>query len=343
MPEGLSTDEEHDMQVSQAELYAFFRALYASVYDHPERFGLPTAEDVYTVEGDGKEAKRDVARATKKPRDKMAYGIEFLYLAGQRGALFEGHLGLGNDDYAAFLTKGPRVKKRFLKGMEEVGLTVSEAEDATLVGNTQYPNMMLALKALAEACLQRGDDNLSRYLFARCDLRALDVDYQPDALDVLRTAISPSEYEQAIELHHALAQMGYTPALEIGNVSDWRIQYQGQRAIKATPFFEFEYDDRRKHQLAIQVKCASTNRLVPLLAQQPAVLQQDFYRHAHLCGAPKCSWCKSREALGPSVVEWDGEKKIICWWMQRRFAEVDGEAVDLVVRYAMLHQALVPA
>ena len=212
-----------------------------------------------------------------------------------------------------------------------------------MVGNAHYPKMMRALKALAEACLQHVDEKMAVYLFARCDFRALDTDYQPDVLDLLRTVVSPAEYEDVVELHHALGETAYMPILKIAGVFEWRIQCQGKRAIKATPFFEFEYDERQRRQLVMRVKCASTNRLVPLISQQPTSLQQDFYRHAHNCGGSKCGWCKTRKGMGPSALEYGGESRTICWYMQRRFAEVDDQAVNLVKHYALLHEALVAA
>ncbi|MBN1579921.1 MAG: hypothetical protein JXA89_04410 [Anaerolineae bacterium] len=207
----------------------------------------------------------------------------------------------------------------------------------------QLPEFVPVLPANLSPDEQRGDRAMARFLFARCDFRALDPDYQPDVLDMLQTVLCPSEYEHVVNLHHALAEMAYTPALNIGGVSEWRIQYQGKRAVKATPFFEFEYDERQKSQYIMRVKCASTNRLVPLVAQQPEILQQDFFNHANNCGGANCGWCKTRKALGPSVLEYGGEKKTICWYMQRHFAEADGEAADLVRHYALLHEALVAA
>lgn len=44
--------------------------------------------------------------------------------------------------------------------------------------------------------------------------------------------------------------------------------------------------------------------------------------------------------MGPSVFEYAGDKKTICWYMQRRFTELDSEAVRLVKQYALLHDAL---
>ena len=124
IPECLSPSEQHDMQVSQVELQAFFRAFYECVYDHPEMFGLSLTEDVYIDEGDGKEKKQVIGRIIKKPREKMAYGIDYLYLVGKRGVSVNRRLRLDKEEYASFFAKSPRVKRKFLKGMEEVGLTV---------------------------------------------------------------------------------------------------------------------------------------------------------------------------------------------------------------------------
>jgi hypothetical protein len=203
--------------------------------------------------------------------------------------------------------------------------------------------MMPALRALAQACGQRADQRLATLLFARCDFRALDVDFAPELLDMLQTALSPTEYDHAVELHTTLTGMGYQASLEIAGAHNWRVQYQGKRAIKSSPFFEYEYDERAERPLRTTVKCAATNRLVPLLPQQPEFLQQDFFRHAHPCNAPKCSWCKTRKNLNPSVLKRDDEKRTICWWMQRHFVEVNDQAVELVKQYALLHEDLLAA
>jgi hypothetical protein len=203
--------------------------------------------------------------------------------------------------------------------------------------------MMPALRALARACAQRDDQRLAALLFARCDFRALDTSFEPDLLDLLQTALAPAEYGCAVDLHNTLTAMDYHASLEIAGAHNWRVQYQGKRAVKSTALFEYEYDERDRRPLRTTVKCAATNRLVPFLPDQSARLQQDFFRHAHSCGAPKCSWCKTRKTLNPSVLEYDGEKRTICWWMQRHFSKLDDEAVELVRQYAQLHEALLAA
>jgi len=343
LPASLSPGEQDEMKLSQRELDAFFRALYRSAYEQPAAFGLPTADDISVAQGDGKEHKQAVTKQVKKARDKLVTGVDYLYYIGRKGMLVESRLRLAQDDYAAFFAKSPRVKQELVKGMQGIGLVVSEQEDAVRVSNTRYPSMMPALQTLAQVCAQRADDKLAALLFARCDFRALDVGYRPDTLDLLQTALSPAEYERAAQVHRALAEMAYKTSVEIAGVHNWRVRYQGDRAIKGTALVEFEYDEREQHPLCLRVKCAATNRLVPLLSHQSALLQQDFFRHAHTCGAPKCSWCKTRKGLNPSVLERDGEKRTICWWMQRRFVEFDDQTVDLVKQYSLLHETLLAA
>jgi hypothetical protein len=343
LPQPLSPGEPNEMQASQQDLDAFFRAFYQCAYDRPETFGLPTSEDVCVKQGDSKEQKQAVTRAVKKARDKMMTAVDYLYYVGQHGRRAARGLLVSQDDYASFFAKSPRVKRKLVQGMQSVGLTVSEQADGILIGNTTYPRMMQALVALARACAQREDQRLAALLFARCDFRALDADFEPHLLDMLQTALAPTEFDHAVELHKILTGMDYRASLEISGAHNWRVQYQGKRAIKSAPFFEYEYDEREKRPLRTTVKCAATNRLVPLLPDQPAPLQQDFFRHAHSCGAPKCSWCKTRKSLNPSVLEVDGDKRTICWWMQRRFDKLDDQAVDMVKQYALLHEGLLAA
>ena len=326
---------------AQRDLHAFFEALYASLYDDPAAFGLPVTEDVYVDKGDDKDRKKKVAAQVRKVRVKLVHAIDFLWLLAVKGSPVDGELQLSAEDYGGFLAKGPRVKRKMLKGMEGVGLALSEADGGVTVESPVYPAMMPTLKELGEACAQIEDERLAKFLFARCDFRALDPAYEPEPLDMLRASLPPTEYDQAVVLHRHLGEIAYAPKLRVGDAGEWQVQYQGRRAVKSTPLFEFDYDGRKKHQLEMQVKAAAANRLVPLLPQQPASLQADFFQHAHNCGG--CGWCKTRKSLGPSVLEYEGEKRTICWYIRRRFAELDAAAVDLVMEYAQLHEDLATA
>ena len=339
-PEHLSPGDQHDMQRSQKELHNFFRAFFKHAYEVPELFGLPIKPDTLMIPGYTKEEKQAVSKQFKKPRVTMEHGIDFLYLVGQQGEVVNEKIHLDNHHFAAFFAKGPRVKRKFLKGMESVGLTISEQDEDVIVSNPQFPNMLLALQALAKACVLYDDTRLGKFIFARCDFRVLNDKYQPDILDFLRSTLSPVSYEGALKIHQNLSELSYVPVLNIGGVHEWRIQYQGNRKIKSTPFFEFEYDERQQSQNMMRVKCASTNRLVPLLSKQSESLQKDFFFHAHNCAGSSCGWCDTRKSLEPSDIEYGDEKRTICWWMQRHFNEYNSEVVNLIKQYALLHEDL---
>jgi hypothetical protein len=93
----------------------------------------------------------------------------------------------------------------------------------------------------------------------------------------------------------------------------------------------------------MRIKCASTNRLVPLLSEQPESLQNDFFHHAHSCAGDSCGWCYTRKSLEPSVIENNGETRTICWWMQRHFSTLDSNAITLLKQYALMHEGLLTA
>jgi hypothetical protein len=327
------------MNQSQRALHDFFQAFYERAYQQPEIFGLPVAEDVSLGENVDQKIRQAVSRKLKKPQDAIGYGADFLYLLGQKGTLAGQTLQLGNDVYATFFTKQPRVKKAFLKGMEAVGLSISELDSGIEIRNTHYPDMMLALQALAEACGRHADEQAGKFHFARCDFNALDPQYQPVVADFLRM-YSPAEYEHALEIHNLLTDMGYVPTCTHTEVCEWEIKYQGKKAVKSTPLFQFEYSVRHARQARPHIKCAAANRLVPLMPSQPAFLQKDFYARTFACGGAKCGWCKKRKSLGPSVLTYNGEKKTICWHVPSDIAMLDADTVALVKQYARLHETL---
>jgi hypothetical protein len=342
-PANMPSGENHNMQISQKELYNFFREFYYQAFEHPELFGLPVKPDAYMLPGYSKEEKQKVAKQFKKQRVTMQHGIDFLCLAGNKGKMVDGDIHLERQDFETFFVKSPRVKRKFMKGMESVGLTLSEQNDVIVIQNSQYPNMMPALKALAEACSKYADTKVKMLLFARCDYRTLNGDFQPDVIETIQTVVPSPDYEYAVKLNNTLGEMSYTPTVKIGSVHEWKIQYQGNRKIKSTPFFEFEYDERQQEQFSMRVKCASTNRLVPLLSYQPNFLQEDFFNHAHNCAGTSCGWCDTRKSLEPSLIEFNGETRTICWWMQRHFTILDSNAINLIKQYALFHEGLLTA
>jgi hypothetical protein len=339
MPDHLEQNAQESMKASQQSLHNFFHALYERLFSQPELFGLPVTEDVSLYEGIDKKKRQDVSRKLKRPQNAIAYGIDFLHQAGQKGTLVDQGLQLEKGDYVAFFAKHPRIKKSFINGIEHIGLSISESSDAVEIRHTLYPDMMPALQALADACSQNIHENGPAFHFARCDFKALDPQYQTPVPELLRI-FSPSEYTHAMTIHELLIDTEYKPTSVLPKICEWAIKYQGKRAIKSTPLFQFEYSTRHTPQVRPQIKCVSANRLVPLMSSQPEFLQKDFFTRTFPCAGAKCGWCKNKKSLEPSVLEFNGERKTICWYVKPDINVLDATTVGLVKEYVGLHEDL---
>ena len=175
----------------------------------------------------------------------MAYGIDFLFLVGQQGELVEGQLRLEQEAYAAFFAKSPRLKKKFIKGMAEVGLAVTEQDDAVMVEQYTVSRYDAGSQGIGGSVCATDAGELGQV--SVCTLRF------PGAwmrtTNRMRWMCCKQRFRlrsmtHIIDLHHDLAEMAYKPTSKIDGIFGWKIQYQGNRKIKASPFFEFEYDER---------------------------------------------------------------------------------------------------
>ena len=98
--------------------------------------------------------KQELNKKLKKPRELIAYGLDFLSLLGTQGEVIGEQLVLDEQRHAAFL-RYVRDKKRFLQGMQAVGLEARTSDGTVVFHSEHFPAMMPALKALATACSQR--------------------------------------------------------------------------------------------------------------------------------------------------------------------------------------------
>lgn len=342
LPEGMSPETQSRMEVAELELHDFFKSLYHCMFHSPELFGLPLNEDCYIDEDEPneKDKKQEVKARLKRPKDILTQGMDFLYLAGKIGRLEGQDITLPLEACAKYLQKS-KSSKKFLQGLESAGLSVSIAGNQVTLHSSRFPEMMLALKTLAEHCTQytQKDEPLGAFFFARCDFRALQKGYQPEPLDLYRM-FTPTEYEYLAALHDFFIEMKYKPQCIIYDVFQWMVQYQGNKKIKGTPFYQVEYQDRYRKNLQVQVKCASTNRIASLLPQQSHALQADFFKRTYPCRGSECGWCNDKKSLGPTVIEFDGVKENKCWFTYSGIKELNDETVNLIKEYALMHERL---
>lgn len=327
-------------EASCRDLHQFFQAFFQSLYDYPEQFGLPVSDDVFidTSLTKSQADKQEVNRKLQRPRDLINTGLDFLQAAGMRGTLQDTALIFDQNAVMTALKK-PKTLKKFIQGLTNAGLRLEENDGQAVLTNTLYPAMMPALKALAQGCDQVADEREGKFYFARCDFQVLKPGYRIQATD-LYCIFNPADVAHLEQLHHFFLQKNYKPIVSIAGPFAWNVQYQGNKKIKSTPLFQVEYQERRKNPLMTAIKCASSNRVVPLLGGQSQALRADFLRRTNHCNGDACGWCKNRKALGPSIYEHDGTSTTICWYTNPDIQNFDAQAVDLVQQYTLLHEAL---
>lgn len=332
-----------DLEIAAPQFQNFLRDLYTLQFQSPEQFGLPVTEDLYIVgdEKDPKQFKQDVTRRLNKPKILLERGMDFLMNTGRQGILEDTSLLLGKKKYAELL-KEFKIKKMFLQGLEFAGLIVTEAEDTVTLTCAAYPEMMPAFKKLAIACSQYDDLRLGRFNFARADFRALGGQFSPSALDLYATC-DPIDFDQLQRLDEFFIEEYYRPLIQIYGIRGWEVQYQGPTKIKASPLLRIHYDLRHKIPLQVKIKCASTNRIINLVYKQPRLLQEDFSRRVYICKGDTCNWCADKKGLGPSVFEFDGLTRTICWYHDSSVPELNENTLHLIKQYTLMHAELAEA
>lgn len=338
LPDGLTPEQQDAAIASQRDLHAFFTDLYHAIYTAPAQFGLPLAEDTFVLKDHAKEGanKTDVKRILDRPRKQIDDGLDFLRKLAISGKVEGDTLTIALDDPALdFLKK--KQARTWVRGMAALGLDLVDAAGAYFLRSEKYPNMMPALQALAQACARCENPNLGWVFFARCDFRALNNDFNIDALDLYRTT-RPEDYAWAAEQHAFFTARGYQAQVFADRIWAWQVKYQGKRSIKGSPLFEVDFDERILHQLRAQIKCAAATRIAPLLEKASPALQADFQNRVFNCH--DCTWCDSRPHLGPVEINTGSETRKICWYVTGDLDELTPESAALVREYTELHEAL---
>ncbi len=318
---------------SRKDLHDFFHILYRQLFDHADRFGLPTQEDasILDEESEGTARKSQLNRMLKKPRDIISEGMHFLYLAGSNGRIADGQtLVLDQEIINVYLATQPSRKKKFLDGMRDAGLCIQEEDGSVALKNDAFPLMMPALIELAEVCSLHESENIRHFFFARCDYRR-----KLDALELYRI-FSDSQLSELLPLHQELLQSGFKTSFQIYGTHGWEVIYSSKKAFKATSFLHIEYSERFQDPLRARVKCVSSERLLPHLSKYPLLLQEDFFNRAYPCG--NCGWCKERKGLRPSLLQVNGKEKKICWHVNSSIKEFNRESAILIRQYVSLHE-----
>ena len=325
---------------SQRDLQAFFSVLYQNLYENPELFGFQLQPDEYLIEGEEgeKDHKQVLNRKMKKSRSVILKMLEFLIYMGINGTIEGSLLKIQKDDYLASVFRS-RNQKKFVAGMADLGFLIEDSDEQVVFQSETSPDMMPALQALAQACVNHSDQRIGQFNFWRCDFNVLTApDYVPSA-EELYTLFMPEDTRRLLELHTYFVEQGYQSEMVIYDTS-WDIKYQGDRKVKSTPLYQVTYEDRYLNPMRVYLKPASTNRLAPILTDQPDKLQADFFNRTYPCQEEKCGWCATKKGLGPSIIEYQGEQRKVCWYSNPMIYPFVDESIELVKQYERMHQAL---
>lgn len=337
----LTTAMEDDAEPGPAALRGFLGALYEALARQPALFGLPVTPDASIAEDElnEKDRKQEVKRLLDRPRGLVTNGLNFLRLAGLHGQVAPDGAALLLEGYAARV-KESKAGKPFLKGLESAGLALNVSADTAHLACPAWPGMLPALQALARRCAAQADENLAGFLFAAGDFHTAPGS-MPRVTDLYRF-FEGAEGQRVLQLHAYFTGKGYKTETEIVGPNNWVVKYQGERKIKSTPLFQVLYDDRHARPLRMQIKCASTGRIAALLPQQSLELQTDFWQRTFLCRGDACRWCRNKKTLGPSLLEFNGEARTVCWYSNAEIRRFDDQTVALIEQYEQMHTALAP-
>ncbi len=321
----------------QADLHAFFQALYSDIYAQPERFGLPVRPDDCIAENqpNEKDKKQEVKRLLDRPKAMIEAGLDFIMKAGIQGVL-DGKM-LRIEHYPAILTES-KITKKFLAGLEGIGIVVSTSGDQAIISNARFSAMIPALQALAKRCAAYSDERLGKFVFATCDFRALN-GYETQAQDLYH-AFDGAEAQLVTDLHEYFESKGYKAEIDIHAPGAWTVKYQGDRKVKSSPLYQVDYLDRYLRPLRMQIKCASTHRLEEVLPSQPQFLKDDLERRVSTCRGDECRWCQTRSYVRPAVLEFHGEPRTVCWYTNPDVRDFDDQTIELIQQYEQMHALL---
>ncbi len=109
LPQDLAPAQAAELTTAQSNLHDFFKAFYTNLFENPQQFGLPVEADICITgsEPNQKDFKQEVTKKMKKPRERIAQGLAFLRLAGEKGELHRQTLFLAEEEYTAFLRGKP--------------------------------------------------------------------------------------------------------------------------------------------------------------------------------------------------------------------------------------------
>jgi hypothetical protein len=342
IPPGLSQAEAQDLALGEQSLHAFLSALYADMYRHPGAYLMTEAPDLVFNDGEWYKDRPDMTRVRGRNAHVLK-SLEVLFELGCRAALDGDTLVLDAGEYdRVFAEIRPasisKTKVRgFLAALEQFGLEISAGPGKNVMRSTQYPKLLLALKAL---CRVAGAEDLPFRFFAfhRCDFKAVEQSYAPDVTQVL-SVLPQDTRAQAEGTIAAMLAAGYKMELQMGGYPNaiWMVKFSGSKKYKASNFFWFGFSIEYLNRFYVELHCINPQHLIPVVYRKGDEWAAWFDRTwNHDCNG--CGSCQDKfKVPGPYLLEVNGKKRGLCHqcWLGAR--NPTGEQMENLLKMVSLH------
>jgi hypothetical protein len=342
IPDGLSDSESADLADGEKQLYAFFKQLYASLYQNPGNFHMEETPDLFFNDGEWYKDRPDMTRAKGKNAH-VVKALEVLFEIGHRAVIENGHWVISAVDYANIFDEirpnsisRPKVKG-FLADLQKFGLIIVSEKDTIHIQSTQFPKLLFAMKAMCQ--YRNADERALRFFaFYRCDYQAVQGSYRPD-LSLVLDILTQDALEKAERIISFMQESGYTIELQMGGYPSaaWVVKFNGSKIFKASSFFFFGFSIEYLNMFYLELHCMNPQYLIPLVYQKGDEYTGWFDR-TWTRDCDDCGFCKDKfKNPGPYAFEYHGKTRGLCHqcWMKAR--NPSKEQVDTFLKMVALH------
>ncbi|MFX1281995.1 MAG: hypothetical protein ACFFB5_00005 [Promethearchaeota archaeon] len=321
------------------ELWTFFKRLYQGGYSNS--FGFPDLLPIQLKDEEHRSKNKELNKALGKVRKPITDFLNFLYAASLQGEVSNNNLVIPTNDYIKFMKTQKRIKAKILDFVGYLGLHVEHKESSTVIKTDENSNLILLLTQFARISEKTG--KLNHYYFRRCDLRIINPGYKFEVDEIFLRLFTESEYAYYEIIHSFLCTSGFKCGLRLDNDTSLEITYTNKK-IKNTPLFVLTYDVCYLNTVRMTVKFVAMNRITSISHMVPIPVQRLLFNTARRCS--ECGFCKKnakgvKGLLKSSVLKFDGQEKVVCWYNQSTYHVINEESCGEILDFIKLHQYLI--
>jgi len=322
------------------DLWTFFNKLYQGGYNNS--IGFPDLLPIQLKDEEHRSKNKELNRALGKLRKPIVDFLDFLYTVSLQGEVSDNNLIIPINNYLKFMKTQKRIKAKILDFVGYLGLHIEDKESSKVIKADENNKLILLLTQFAKISEKTG--KLNRFYFRRCDLRIINPEYKFEVDRIFLRLFTESEYVNYEIIHSFLCSRGFKYRLRLDNDTSLEIAYTNNK-IKNTPLFVLNYDVCYLNTVRMTVKFVAMNRITSISHMAPIPVQRLLFNTVRSCS--ECGFCKKsakgvKGLLKSSVLKFDGQEKVVCWYNQSTYHVINEESCGKILGLIKLHQHLIP-